>query len=93
MNARREDDGFRYRNRRQRNFSRKNTFWSTAISALAGVVVKDLSSPNSKLKQIADKLIHPKRIEHKSHPITTEYQILDKEIVEDEKNSNSHDSR
>jgi hypothetical protein len=94
MNARRERDGFRYRNRRRRDFSKKSTFWSTAFTALAGVVAKDLSSPQSKLKLIANKLIHPRKIEQQSHPIETEYQVLsEKEIEQDEKNSDSHNSR
>jgi hypothetical protein len=77
--------GFKYRNKRNQSHRGRNSFIGTVITAIAGTVVKDLTSENSKIKKMFDKVIHPKQIENKSDKkkvIDAEYSIIDNEKTE-----------
>lgn len=75
--------GFKYRNRRDRSHRGRNSFISTVITAIAGTLVKDLTSEDSKIKKLFNKVIHPKQIEEKQN----EKKIIDAEfsVVSNEK--------
>jgi hypothetical protein len=77
--------GYRYRNKRNKSTHLRNSFWGTVISAIAGTVVKDLTSDNSKLKKLINKAIHPRQIEDEHN----EKKIIDGEyiIITDKNNS------
>jgi hypothetical protein len=49
--------GYQYRNRRDKNHRGRNSIWGTIITAIAGTVIKDLTSENSKIKKIVRKII------------------------------------
>ena len=72
--------GFKYRNRRKMNSSRSSLIWSPILTAIAGMIVKDLNSENSKMKLLTGKLFHPKQIETDQHKtIDAEYKIIKEE--------------
>jgi len=56
----------------------------TVITAIAGTVVKDLTSNNSKIKKLFNKVIHPKRIGIKNENrkvIDAEYSVEDNDNI------------
>ncbi len=72
--------GFKYRNKRSQSHRGRNSFIGTMITAIVGTVVKDLTSEDSKIKKMFNKVIHPKQIEDKQNEkkiINAEYSILD----------------
>ncbi len=85
---------FRYRNRRNRSFSGRNSLITTIISGIAGVVIKDISNENSKIKGLLRHVFKPKQLQSKSpkQVIDTEYSVIEekdtqiKEIKEDNNN-------
>lgn len=81
--------GFKYRNKRNQNHRGRNSFIGTVITTITGTVVKDLTSENSKIKKLFDKVIHPKQIEDKQNKkrvINAEYSVIDNENEEIEFN-------
>lgn len=82
MNNGRHIGGFKYRNRRNRVNSDKNPIWGTLITAISGTIINDLTDPNSRIKKLVNRIIHPKQIENKpgQKVIEAEFQVLDKEI-------------
>ena len=83
--------GYKYRNRRNRTFIGKNHFWEMIITALAGTVIKDLSSSNSKLKKVVNKVIQSKQLESKQKQIiNAKYSII--ENRDDENNINGEEN-
>ena len=79
--------GFKYRNRRVKSHRGRNSFLGTVITAIAGTVVKDLTSENSRIKKLFNKVIHPKQIEDKQSEkkvIDAEYSVIDNEDIEKE---------
>ena len=82
--------GFKYRNRRIKSHRGRNSFLGTALTALIGTAIKDLTSEDSKIKKLFNKVIHPKQIEDKQNEkkiINAEYSVIDNEKTEKE-NSN-----
>ena len=74
--------GFKYRNRRNVNQLGKNSLLGTIITGIAGVVIKDLTNENSKIKKLFNKVIHPKQIEDKQGEkkvIEAEYSVINNE--------------
>ena len=69
-------DGYKYRNKRNQSHRGRNSILGTVITAIAGTVVKDLTSENSKIKKLFDKVIHPKQIEDKQN----EKKVIDAEL-------------
>lgn len=69
--------GYRDRNRKLS----KGSIWGTIITAIAGTVIKDLSSPNSKIKKLTRNIFKPKEIEKKDRPklIKPEFEVLENE--------------
>ena len=82
--------GFKYRNKRNQSHRGRNSFIGTVITAIAGTVVKDLTSDDSKIKKLFNKVIHPKQIEEKQNEkkvIDAEYSVVDDEKIEIEKDN------
>jgi len=76
--------GFKYRNRRNTSNRGRNSILGTVITAIAGTVVKDLTSDNSKIKKLFNKVIHPKRIGIKNENrkvIDAEYSVEDNDNI------------
>jgi len=77
--------GFKYRNKRNQSHRGRNSFIGTMITAIAGTVVKDLTSEESKIKKLFDKVIHPKQIENESDKkkiIDADFSLIDNENTE-----------
>ena len=77
--------GFKYRNKRSQSHRGRNSFIGTMITAIAGTVVKDLTSEDSKIKKMFNKVIHPKQIEDKQNEkkiINAEYSVIDNKETE-----------
>ncbi|KQC08918.1 MAG: hypothetical protein APR54_04065 [Candidatus Cloacimonas sp. SDB] len=82
MNPGNHFGGYKYRNKRNKSNHFKNSFWSTVITAITGTVIKDLTSNNSKIKQIVNKLYSSKKIEDKQNKktvINAEYKVVEDE--------------
>ena len=63
MNKQSNPQGYRYRNRRNRSFSGKNSIITTIITGIAGVVMKDVLSENSKIKGLIKHVFKRKHLE------------------------------
>jgi len=77
--------GFKYRNKRNQSHRGRNSILGTVITAIAGTVVKDLTSENSKIKKLFNKVIHPKQIEDKQNEkkvINAEFSVVNEENAE-----------
>ena len=77
--------GFKFRNKRNQTHRRRNSILGTAITAIAGTVVKDLTGGNSKIMKLFNKVIHSKQIEDKSNKrkiIEAEYSVIDEKNTE-----------
>ena len=86
MTDRKQGD-FKYRNRRFKSHRGRNSIWGTVITAIAGTVIKDLTSEESKIKNLFTKIIHPKQIEKKQNEkkiINAEYSVIDNEKAKKE---------
>ena len=73
---------YKYRNQRNKSHRGRNSIWGTIITAIAGTVIKDLTSENSKIKKIVRKIIPPKQIEdeqNKKKLINAEYKVINNE--------------
>ena len=80
--------GFKYRNKRNQSHRGRNSFIGTVITAIAGTVVKDLTSEDSKIKKLFNKVIHPKQIEEKQNEkkvIDAEFSVVNEENAEKNK--------
>ncbi|MCF7793575.1 MAG: hypothetical protein K9N09_09400 [Candidatus Cloacimonetes bacterium] len=82
---------YRYRNRRNKTFSGRNSVVSTLITAFASIVTKDLLSDNSKIKRFLKNTFQPQKIEKqkKKEIIDGKYSVLD-EISETEEQKIKH---
>ncbi len=83
--------GYKYRNRRDKSHRGRNSIWGTIITAIAGTVIKDLTSENSKIKKIVRKIIPPKQIENKLNKeklINAEYKVVNDENNEKQNSKN-----
>ena len=77
--------GFKYRNKRNQSHRGRNSILGTVITAITGTVVKDLTSENSKIKKLFNKVIHPKQIEDKQNEkkvINAEFSVVNEENAE-----------
>lgn len=88
--------GYKYRNRRNRedssgNPTRRNSVWRSIITALVGTAIKDLTSENSKIKKIAQKIFSPQKLENKQDKrkvLDADYEVVEndpKRIGKEEK--------
>jgi hypothetical protein len=71
--------GYKYRNKRNKSTHLRNSFWGTVISAIAGTVVKDLTSDNSKIKKLITNTVLSKKITARANSkriIEAEYKII-----------------
>ena len=74
--------GYKYRNKRNKSHRGRHSIWGTIITAIAGTVIKDLTSENSKIKKIVKNIIPPKQIEDKDNKkklINAEYKVINNE--------------
>ncbi len=92
-------NGFKYRNRRtdcngnngnSGRTGKNNSIFGTIISAFAGLIINDISSPDSKIKRVVGNIFNPKKIEKKEETakiIKAEYEVIEdnKKIKEIEK--------
>ena len=81
------NQGFRYRNRRNRSFSSRNSLITTIISGIAGIVIKDITSENSRIKGLLRHVFKPRQLEKESEKqmIEAEYSVIeDKESLNKE---------
>ena len=78
-------NGFKHRNRRtnftdvNRNQGR-NSLIGTIISAFAGLIIKDISSPNSRIKTLTNNIFKSKKIEAKKEKtkiIKPEFEVIE----------------
>ncbi len=72
--------GFKYRNKRNQSYRGRTSVIGTVITALVGTAIKDLTSEDSKIKKLFNKVIHPKQIEEKQNKkkiIDAEYSVVD----------------
>ena len=77
--------GFKYKNKRNQSHRGRNSILGTVITAIAGTVIKDLTSEDSKVKKLFSKIIHPKQIRDKNREnkiIDAEFSIIDNEKIE-----------
>lgn len=82
--------GFKYRNKRDQGHSGRNSLIGTVLTLVAGTVVKDLTSNDSRIKKLFNKIIQPKQIEEKQREkevINAEFSVIDNKKIERE-NSN-----
>ena len=85
MNEEKHYGGYKYRNRRNINKFRRNSLLGTLITAIAGTVINDLTSNNSKIKILINKLFPNPQIENKKENrkvLDAEYSILNKENMD-----------
>jgi len=78
--------GYKYRNKRKTHFGR-NSILGTVITAIAGSVIGDLTSEESKIKKLFSKVVGSKQIENKDNRktiISTEYSVIDNENTKKE---------
>jgi len=83
--------GFKYRNRRNVNPLGKKSLLGTIITGIAGIVIKDLTNENSKIKKLFSKVIRPKQIEdinNKKNIIEAEYSVEDNKKITTTSNTN-----
>ena len=75
--------GYKYRNKRDQGHRGRNSLISTAITLIAGAVAKDITSDNSRIMKLYNKIMQPQQIEEKQK----EKKIIDAEfsVVNDEK--------
>lgn len=94
MKKQNNQQGYRYRNRRNRSFSGRNSLITTIISGIVGVVIKDISSENSKIKGLLQHFFKPKQLESEStkQVIETEYSVIEEEDsqIKEIKEENKH---
>ncbi len=80
MIDRKHYSGFKYRNKRNNKNRGRSSFIGSVITAIIGTAIKDLTSENSKIKKLYNKVIHPKQIEDKQNEkkiIEAEYSVVD----------------
>lgn len=83
--------GYQYRNRRDKSHRGRNSIWGTIITAIAGTVIKDLTSENSKIKKIVRNIIPSRQIEDKQSKkelINAEYKIINNENINEQNTKN-----
>jgi len=87
--------GYKYRNKRKTHFGR-NSILGTVITAIAGSVISDLTSEESKIKKLFSKVVGSKQIENKENRktiISTEYSVIDNENIKKEELTDEHDNK
>ena len=79
MNDGKHLGGFKYRNRRKFSSCEKHSFLGFIVTAIAGSVLKDLTSGNSRLITFIKKILPPARIEGKQEQksvIDADYSVI-----------------
>lgn len=77
--------GFKYRNRRTINNLGKNSILGAIVTTIAGSIVKDLTSDNSKIAGFFNKILHPSQIENKTKNkkvIDADYSVINENLTE-----------
>ncbi len=78
MNDGKHYGGYQYRNKRNNKPTTKKSILGTVITLVAGSVIKDLTSENSKLLKLTNKLFRPIKIEdNKNKIIDVKYKMVD----------------
>ena len=83
--------GYQYRNRRDKSHRGRNSIWGTIITAIAGTIITDLTSENSKIKKIVRNIIPPWQIEDKQNKkklINAEYKVMNDENNDEQNTKN-----
>jgi len=84
--------GYKYGNRRDKSHFGRNSFLGNVITAIAGTVIKDLTSENSRIKKLVNKVIHPRQISGKQNEkkiIDVEYSVEDAKIIDEKETQNT----
>jgi len=78
-----------FRNRGGKRISSSGTIWGTILTAITGTLIKDLTSPNSKVKLLINKFLKSKKISYNNTQerkvIKPEYEIIEEEKKNGEK--------
>jgi hypothetical protein len=77
--------GYKYRNRRDKSHSGRNSLLGTVFTFITGAVIKDLTSEDSNLKKLFNKVIHPKLVEDKTDKkkvIEADFSVIDNKEIE-----------
>ena len=82
MNNGKHQDGFKYRNARDKSHRGRNSLIGTIFTAIAGTAIKDLTSENSKIKKLFKQFSPTKQIKGKTE--SKQNQIDEKEIIDTE---------
>jgi hypothetical protein len=82
MNNGKHQDGFKYRNARDKSHRGRNSLIGTIFTAIAGTAIKDLTSENSKIKKLFKQFSPIKQIKGKTE--SKQNQIDEKEIIDTE---------
>jgi len=79
MNDGKHRGGYKYRNKRNGNSKSGNSVIGTIVSAITGIIIKDLANEDSRLKMLFSKIIHPQRIkkDSKNKIIKGEFEIIE----------------
>ncbi len=80
MNDGKHQDGFKYRNARNKSQRGRNSVIGTIFTAIMGTVIKDLTSENSKIKKLFTKFSNNRLVKGKKEDKQT--QIDKKEIID-----------
>ena len=72
-----------------RRISSSGTIFGTILTAITGVLIKDLTNPNSKIKLLINKFVKSKKIDYNNTQerkvIQPEYEIIEEEKKNGEK--------
>jgi hypothetical protein len=82
MNNGKHQDGFKYRNARDKSHRGRNSLIGTIFTAIAGTAIKDLTSENSKIKKLFKQFSPIKQIKGKTE--NKHNKIDEKEIIDTE---------
>jgi hypothetical protein len=82
MNNGKHQDGFKYRNARDKSHRGRNSLIGTIFTAIAGTAIKDLTSENSKIKKLFKQFSPIKQIKSKTE--NKHNKIDEKEIIDTE---------
>ena len=83
MNDSKHQNGFKYRNERDKSHKGRNSLIGTIFTAIAGTAIKDLTSNNSKIKKIFKQVFPTKQIEGKAENLDTKLNHIDEKKIID----------
>ena len=77
--------GIKYRNKRNQGHRGRNSLIGTVITLIAGAVAKDITSDDSRIKKLFNRIIQSKQIEEKpkeKRVIDAEFSVINNETIE-----------